>query len=149
MRRPYRLILVFLPLLLAACSALGLGDAPSPLTEVEYGTFRDGALVAKTDGVPREIGLSFGFRVKLSDDQHGPVKAKIVTVTPGLLDPASSTPQTQYVSETTFEPGQTYDVFFTFSKPWEMAAGRWELRVETENAEPLSHTFDIYDPEAK
>jgi len=149
MRRPYPLVFVFLPLLLAACSTLGITDAPSPFTEVEYGTFRDGVLVAKTEGVPREMGLSFGFRVKLKDDQKTPVKAKIVTVTPGLIDPASPTPQMQYVSEATFEPGQTYDVFFTFSKPWEMATGHWTIRVETEDAEPVSHLFDVYDPGTK
>ena len=139
---------MLLPLFFTACALIGGDDeAPKQLTEVGYGTYRGGALVAQTDGVPKEMGLSFGFRVKVANPQSGPVKAKVVTVTPGLIDPSdSSKPRTTYVSEVTFEPGQDYDVFFTFSEPWEMATGHWELRVETEKGQRLSRIFDVYNP---
>ena len=150
-----RLILVLLPIFLTACSVVDVihsidGTAPSQqagqLTEVNYGTYRDGAQVAQTTGVPTEIGLSFGYRVKVAEGVQQPVKAKVVTVTPGLIDPSSSQTRTEYATEVTFEPGQTYDVFFTFSQPWEMATGKWELRVEPAEGPPLSRTFDIYNP---
>jgi len=145
MRRLMLLSLVCLSLFLAACSFLG-GGAPPQLTEVEYGTYRDGVRVAQTDGVPREMGLSFGFRVMVAKEANGPVKAKIVTVTPGLIDPSASKTLTEFVNEATLEPGKTYDVFFTFTEPWQMATGRWEIRVEPAQGDPLTRTFDVYDP---
>jgi len=140
-----RLLFACLPLLFAACSILG-SAAPPLLTEVEYGTYRDGVRVAQTDGVPREMGLSFGYRVMAAKEAKGPVKVKIMTVTPGLIDPSASKTLTEFVNETTLEPGKTYDVFFTFTEPWQMATGPWEIRVEPAQGDPLTRTFNVYDP---
>ena len=142
---PMRLSFFCLPLFLAACSILG-GGAPALLTEVEYGTYRNGVRVAQTDGVPRELGLSFGYRVMVAKEAKSPVKARIVTVTPGLIAPSESKTLTEYLNEATLEPGKTYDVFFTFAEPWQMATGRWEIRVEPAQADPLTRAFDVYNP---
>jgi len=139
-------LVIFLPLFLTACSIMGFGDSPSQLEIVEYGIFKNGALVKQTNGVPREMGASFGFRFKLKDAKTGPMKARIVTATPGLLDPSKPRAQMDYVTELTIEPGQTYDVIFTFSEPWEMVSGHWELKVETQKGEILSQTFEVYKP---
>ncbi|WP_243360030.1 DUF3859 domain-containing protein [Fundidesulfovibrio terrae] len=140
-----RLLAVFLlALLLPACSMIGLGDSSSMLETTEYGIFKDGRLDMQTNGVPMAIGTTFGFRFKVAQSKSGPVKARIVTATPGLIDPSKSKVQTDYVSELTLDPGQTYDVFFTFSEPWELVSGHWELRVETDKGETLSQKFDVY-----
>lgn len=125
---------------------LGFGDSPNQLEIVEYGIFKNGALVKQTNGIPREMGTSFGFRFKLKDAKAGPMKARIVTATPGLLDPSKPKTQMDYVTELTIQPGQTYDVIFTFSEPWEMVSGHWELKVETQKGEVLSQTFEVYKP---
>lgn len=140
------LIALTATLLLAACSMLGMGEPPNQLEITEYGIYKDGSLTTQTDGVPREMGTTFGYRFKVKDQKAGQVKARIVTATPGLLDPSKSKPQMDYVTELTLQPGQTYDVFFTFSEPWEMVDGRWELRVETDKGEVLSHSFEVYNP---
>ena len=146
-----RLILILLPLFLASCAVVDVihsidGSAPSQLTETEYGTYRDGTQVAQTNGVPTEMGLSFGYRVKTAEGVTQPVKVKVVTITPGLIDPSASKTLTEFVNETTLEPGKTYDVFFTFTEPWQMATGPWEIRVEPAQGDPLTRTFNVYDP---
>jgi hypothetical protein len=141
-----KIFLVLLPLLFAACSMLGMGEPSNQLEVVEYGIFKNGTLVTQTDGVPLELGESFGFRFKVKDSKAGGVKAKIITNTPGLIDPSKSKAQMDYVTEITLQAGQPYDVFFTFSQPWEMVTGKWKLRVETEKGEVLSHDFDVYNP---
>jgi hypothetical protein len=141
-----KVLVILLPFFLTACSMMGFGDTPKQLEIVEYGIFKNGALVKQTNGVPREMGASFGFRFKIVDAKAGPVKARIITATPGLLDPSKPKTQMDYVTELTIQPGQTYDVIFTFSEPWEMVEGHWELKVETQKGEVLSQTFEIYKP---
>lgn len=141
------LFVLFLSVLLASCSMIGMGDAPSQLEIVEYGIFKNGVLVKQTTGVPREMGSSFGYRFKVKDPKAGTLKAKIVTATPGLVDPAQNKVQQEFVTETTLQPGPTYEVIFTFSQPWEMVLGNWELRVETDKGEVLTQKFDVYKPE--
>jgi hypothetical protein len=141
-----KILLVLLPLLFAACSMLGMGEPSNQLEVVEYGIFKNGTLVVQTDGVPIEMGESFGYRFKVKDPKAGTLKARIITATPGLIDPSKSEARMDYVSEITLQAGQTYDVFFTFSRPWEMVTGKWELRVETDKGEVLSHDFDVYKP---
>ena len=141
-----KLLLILIPFFLSACSMLGMGEPTKQLEITEYGLFKNGQLSMQTNGVPKELGTSFGFRFKVKDPKAVPLKAKVVTATPGLLDPSKSKAQMDYVTEITLEPGPTYDLIFTFSEPWEMVTGRWELRVETEKGEVLSQTFDVYDP---
>lgn len=137
---------ILLSVLLASCSLLGMGEAPSQLEIVEYGVFKNGVLVKQTTGVQREMGASFGFRFKVKDPKAGTIKARIVTATPGLVDPARNKVQTEFVTEADIQPGQTYEVIFTFSEPWEMVLGEWELRVETDKGETLTRKFDVYKP---
>jgi hypothetical protein len=140
-----RLFAVFLlALLTSACSMIGLGEPPATLEITEYGIFKDGRLDMQTNGVPMAVGTTFGFRFKVAQAKGGPVKARIVTATPGLIDPSKPKVQMDYVSELTLAPGQTYDVFFTFSEPWELVTGHWEFRVETDKGETLSQKFDVY-----
>ncbi|MFZ5425841.1 MAG: DUF3859 domain-containing protein [Thermodesulfobacteriota bacterium] len=141
-----KLLVLFLALIASACSMVGLGETPSQLEITEYGIFDKGVLVRQTEGVARELGLSFGFRVKVKDPKSGPVKVVITTATPGLLDPSKPKVQMDFVTQATFQPGETYDVFFTFSEPWEMVAGKWVLTVETDKGEVVSRTFDVYNP---
>lgn len=141
-----KLLVLFLTLMIPACSMVGLGESPSQLEITEYGIFDKGALARQTEGVPRELGKSFGFRVKVKDPKSGPVKVVITTATPGLLDPSKPKVQMDFVTQATFQPGETYDVFFTFSEPWEMVAGKWVLSVETDKGEVVSRTFDVYNP---
>jgi len=138
------LLAAFLALILPACSMIGLGDAPAILETTEYGIFKDSRLTLQTNSVPMAIGTTFGFRFKVNQSKSGPVKARIVTATPGLIDPSKTKIQLDYVSELTLTPGQTYDVFFTFSEPWELVTGHWELKVETDAGETLSQKFDVY-----
>lgn len=138
--------LLYLPLLLllAGCSMLGMGETKQ-LEITESGIFKNGALVRSTNGVPKELGVTFGYRFKISDPKAKSMKARIVTMTPGLLDPAQQRPQLEYATQASLTPGQSYDVFFTFSQPWEMVPGLWELRVETETGEVLTQTFEVYN----
>ncbi len=134
-------------LALSACSMIGLGESEGTLKITEYGVYKNGELVMRTNGIYKTLGTTFGMRVTLVDPKGKPVKARIRTMTPGLLDPAKSEPQLEYDTATTLVPGQTYDVFFTFSQPWELAPGLWELKVETESGQSVSQTFDVYSPD--
>lgn len=143
------LSVVIVAFFLAGCSMLGMGEAPAKLEITEYGLFKGGSLVKKTEAVTREMGATFGFRVKVKevkDAKAGPVKAVITTATPGLLDPSKPKVQLDYVTQATLAPGNTYDVMFTFSAPWEMVAGKWVLKVETEDGESVSKEFEVYNP---
>ena len=133
-------------LALSACSMVGLGEEPKQLEIVESGLFKQGVLVRSTEGVPRELGTSFGFRFKVKDPKAGTIKAVQTTRTPGLIDPSRTKVQHDFTTELTLQPGQTYDVIFTFSEPWEMVAGKWELIVQTQKGETLSQIFDVYNP---
>jgi len=140
------LIILAVSLVLSACSMLGMGDAPKQLEIIESGIFKDGTLVRSTNAVPDDLGTTFGYRFRIADPKAQAMKAKIVTMTPGLLDPSQAKTQMEYVTEVTLQPGQSYDVFFTFSQKWERAPGHWELRVETDKGEILSQTFEVYNP---
>ncbi|MFP5238195.1 MAG: DUF3859 domain-containing protein [Acidobacteriota bacterium] len=140
------LLILAASLLLSACSMLGMGEPAKQLEIVEAGTFKNGALLRATNAVPLEMGTTFGFRFRIADPKAQAMKVKIITLTPGLLDPSKPKAQLEYVTEATLQPGQSYDVFFTFSQPWELAPGHWELRVETEKGEALTQTFEVYNP---
>lgn len=138
-------------LFLASCSAVGLGGPANTLEITDYGIYKNGQLISTTTSIPRELGTTFGFHFKVvqaKDAKDQPVKARIITKTPGLIDPAKNKTQMDYISETTLTPGQTYQVLFTFSEPWELAAGKWELAVETDKGETLSQTFEVYKPKS-
>ena len=139
-----KLLFPLLLLLLSGCSMLGMEDKPR-LAVVESGLFRNGRLTFATTGVPRDLGTTFGFRFKVVDPKATTMKARVVTATPGLIEPAKDQVQRDYVTAITLEPGREYDVFFTFTADWEMATGPWELRVETDKGDLLSQTFNVYD----
>lgn len=135
-------------LMVSGCAMLGMDEKPK-LAVVESGIFQNGRLTTSTAGIPRELGTTFGFRFKVVDPKAGPMKARIVTATPGLVEPGKESVQRDYVSTLTLQPGTEYDLFFTFSENWEMATGPWELRVETEKGDVLSQTFTVYDAGGK
>jgi len=130
--------------MLSGCAMLGMEDKPR-LAVVESGIFKNGVLAMDTRGVPRELGSTFGYRFKVTDPKAGPLKARVVTATPGLLEPGKDAVQREYVSTLTLQPGQEYEVFFTFNEPWEMVTGPWELRVETDKGDVLTQTFNVYE----
>lgn len=146
MRTISAVFVLFAALALAGCSMVGLGEDPAQLEVVESGLFRQGVLTRSTEGVPRELGTSFGFRFKVKDPKAGALKAVVTTHTPGLIDPSRNKVQHDFASELTLQPGQTYDVIFTFSEPWEMVSGKWEFTVKTQKGETLSRVFDVYNP---
>lgn len=142
-----RILSVLALFLLCGCSILGSSEPKEALlTVVEYGAYKDGLLVRTTDAIPRQLGATFGMRVKVSEKAPGEMKARIVTDTPGLLDPQAGKTRMTYTTETVLKPGQTYDVFFTFSERWEMAVGTWTLSVEPDQSESASRKFEVYDP---
>ena len=140
-----KLLFPLLLLVASGCAMLGMEDKPR-LAVVESGIFRNGRLATATAGIPRELGVTFGYRFKVVDPKAPTMKARIVTATPGLLEPGKDKVQRDYVSTLTIEPGQQYDLLFTFSETWEMATGPWELRVETDKGDVLSQTFTVYEP---
>lgn len=139
-----KILLPLLLLMLSGCAMLGMEDTPK-LAVTESGIFKNGKLIQATQGIPRDPGSTFGFRFKVVDAKAGPLKARVTTATPGLLEPGKDAVQREYVSAVTLQPGQEYDVFFTFTQPWEMVTGPWEMRVETERGDVLSQTFTVYD----
>ncbi|GAB6037420.1 hypothetical protein JCM15519_19790 [Fundidesulfovibrio butyratiphilus] len=142
-----KILAVLALFLLCGCSLMGSSEPKEQVMNViDYGVYQKGLLVRTTDAIPRQLGTTFGLRVQVSDKLQGDLNARIVTDTPGLLDPHSGKTQTAYITKTTLKAGQTYDVFFTFSERWEMAAGTWTLSVETDKGESVSRKFEVYDP---
>lgn len=144
-------------LLLASCSStmhfFGFGskeEKPKEPTIVllDYGIFDDNGQVATvTTAVPRTLRTRFGFRFKTLAPAGGSSKVKIITNSPGLIDPAKKEVVFQNESETAVETGKVYDCTFAFSEDWEMATGDWTLTAVAEDGTSIKKTFQVFNPQ--
>lgn len=149
-------ILPVLCLLLASCSStlgfFGFGDKEEKPKEptivlVDYGIYEKGALALSTTNVPRKLGSTFGMRFRTLAPVGGSSKVKIVTATPGLIDPAKNAVTFSTESVETVVTGQEYNCTFTFEKEWEMASGEWTLTAIAEDGTQVKKTFQVFNPQ--
>ncbi|MFP5258421.1 MAG: DUF3859 domain-containing protein [Acidobacteriota bacterium] len=149
-------ILPVLCLLLASCSStlgfFGFGDKEEKPKEptivlVDYGIYEKGALALSTTNVPRKLGSTFGMRFRTLKPVGGSSKVKIVTATPGLIDPAKNAVTFSTESVETVVTGEEYNCTFTFEKEWEMASGEWTLTAIAEDGTQVKKTFQVFNPQ--
>lgn len=149
-------ILPVLCLLLASCSStlgfFGLGNKEAKPQEpsivlVDYGIYENGTLTTVTTSVPRKLGTTFGMRFRTLKPEGGMSKVKIVTASPGLIDPSKNAVvfNTETVADVT--TGKEYHCTFTFEKEWEMATGDWTLTAVAEDGTSIKKTFQVFNPQ--
>lgn len=149
--------LPILCLLLASCSStlnfFGFGGEEKKPQEpsivlVDYGIYdANGTLVLSTTSVPRKLGTIFGLRFRTLKPEGGVSKVKIITASPGIIDPAKNS--VVFNTETTADvtTGKEYNCTFTFEKEWEMASGDWTLTAVAEDGTSVKKTFQVYNPQ--
>ncbi|KHK02990.1 DUF3859 domain-containing protein [Desulfovibrio sp. TomC] len=149
-------ILPILCLLLASCSStmnfFGLGGGePKPqeptIVMVDFGIYENGALALSTTSVPRKLGSTFGMRFRTLKPEGGSSKVKIVTASPGLIDPSKNAVVFTTESVETIVTGKEYHCTFTFQKEWEMASGDWTLTAIAEDGTQVKKTFQVFNPQ--
>lgn len=149
-------ILPVLCLLLASCSStlgfFGFGgkeDKPQEPTIVlvDYGIYERGAISLVTTSVPRKLGTTFGMRFRTLKPEGGASKVKIVTASPGLIDPSKNAVVFSTESVENVTTGQEYHCTFTFEKEWEMATGDWTLTATAEDGTQVKKTFQVFNPQ--
>lgn len=149
-------ILALICLLLASCSStlhfFGFGskeEKPKEPTIVllDYGIFDGSRVGTVTTAVPRTLGTRFGFQFKTVAPAGGKSMVKIVTSSPGLIDPDKKEVVFKNETEKEVETGTTYDCTFAFSKEWEMATGDWTLTVIAADGTSVTKTFQVFNPQ--
>lgn len=150
-------VLPVLCLLLASCSStlnfFGFGgkeDKPQEPTIVlvDYGIYdANGVLTTVTTAVPRKLGTTFGMRFRTLKPEGGSSKVKIVTASPGLIDPAKNAVVFNTESATDVQTGKEYNCTFTFEKEWEMATGDWTLTAVAADGTSVKKTFQVFNPQ--
>lgn len=149
-------LLPVLCLLLASCSStlnfFGFGGKEEKPKEptivlVDYGIYENGKLVTVSSSVPRQLGVTFGMRFKTLKPEGGSSKVKIITTSPGLIDPTKKEVVFKTESVTTVETGKEYNCTFTFEKEWEMATGDWTLTAVAEDGSSVKKTFQVFNPQ--
>lgn len=153
-------LLVTLPilcLLLASCSStlnfFGFGSKEEKPQEpsivlVDYGIYdANGALTTATTSVPRKLGTTFGMRFRTLKPEGGTSKVKVITASPGIIDPAKNAVVFNTESSVDVVTGKEYNCTFTFEKDWEMASGDWTLTAVAADGSSIKKTFQVFNPQ--
>ena len=114
---------------------------------VDFGIYENGALTLSTTSVPRKLGSTFGMRFRTLKPEGGSSKVKIITATPGLIDPSKNAVVFSTESVETIVTGKEYHCTFTFQKEWEMASGDWTLTAIAEDGTQVKKTFQVFNPQ--
>lgn len=127
------------------------GGEPKPqeptIVMVDFGIYENGALALSTTSVPRKLGSTFGMRFRTLKPEGGSSKVKIVTASPGLIDPSKNAVVFTTESVETIVTGKEYHCTFTFQKEWEMASGDWTLTAIAEDGTQVKKTFQVFNPQ--
>ncbi|WP_428563100.1 MAG: DUF3859 domain-containing protein [Solidesulfovibrio sp. DCME] len=153
-------LFAFLPivcLLLAGCSStlnfFGFGGKDEKPQEptivlVDNGIYdANGGLILSTTAVPRKLGTTFGMRFRTLKPEGGSSKVRIITASPGIIDPAKNVVVFNTESTVDVATGKEYNCTFTFEKEWEMASGDWTLTAVAEDGSSVKKTFQVYNPQ--
>lgn len=146
-------VLPILTLFLASCSGFNLfgGDEPPPLPEsieiVDFGIYDGNTLAMQTEAVPKKLGTTFGFRFQVKEPQGGQANIRIITTSPGMINPAKKEVEFKTETTDTVQAGIQYNCIFTFEQEWEMVSGDWTLEVVAEDGSTAKKTFQVYNPQ--
>lgn len=146
-------VLPILTLFLASCSGFNLfgGDEPPPLPDsieiVDFGIYDGNTLAMQTEAVPKKLGTTFGFRFQVKGPQGGQANIRIITTSPGMINPAKKEVEFKAETTETVQVGVQYNCIFTFEQEWEMVSGDWTLEVVAEDGSTAKKTFQVYNPQ--
>ncbi len=87
-------------------------------------------LYEKTDRIPGDFGVTFGFSMILkSNPKETPVTVAVKRVHPKMQAPSSRPFEDVRELTKALYPGKPVPVLFTFGDPWELAPGDWTFQV--------------------
>jgi hypothetical protein len=147
------LVLPILALLLASCSGFNLfgDDEPPPppqsLEIVDFGIYTGNPLSLQTEAVPKKLGTTFGFRFVAKAPEGGQARIRIITTSPGMINPAKKEVEFKAETTDTIQVGPQYNCLFTFEQEWEMVSGDWTLEVVAADGSTVKKTFQVYNPQ--
>lgn len=146
-------VLPILTLFLASCSGFNLfgGDEPPPPPQsvqiVDFGIYDGNTLAMQTESVPKKLGTTFGFRFTVAKPEGGQAKIRIITTSPGMINPAKKEVEFKTETTDTVQVGTQYNCLFTFEQEWEMVSGDWTLEVVAEDGSTAKKTFQVFNPQ--